>query len=541
MISGRSLLLLWGLLLSQSSISKTVTADHEYPLIQSIAADLAYDEHNRLSQHHLVFDATSDSCQVMSSNFRHVLDRDMDTADRFRLVGVEGHALDRVFGTYPKSEDLSCRAACVERGTERAYAGYVMPDAVYNSHSSKGNFADWFEENCRKIEVCVLSYHSKKNSVDVYWKRPDGSLSLHKTIQYGEQHTSCFKSFLGHQFVAKDSVTQEFIGDLTVEYITVKAFGESPPSSTRKDSHDFVKEIEDTLRYEWNRHKRISRTFSPLGFKKGRLPPDVFASMGAFYYNNAQSVVREEWDNKGVFVNWWETDVLFVQIPWALKGIYQGRLRAMVEEWAGEPVEQTVMYGLRMYTEGARLLSHVDRHSTHAVSLIVNVAQGNLTDPWPVEVQDHADRMHEVLMEPGDVVFYESAKCLHARNRPMKGRNAYYVNLFTHYRPVNDPEWFQKPNPKGTPEPVLGTLPLREECQLVRKGLTATGPDSHSVGYVEGVECQNPLLGPYISPALFQVSGPEDMIEWWRSTGEGYQEPEIRKGSTTETTSSNEL
>ena len=67
----------------------------------------------------------------------------------------------------------------------------------------------------------------------------------------------------------------------------------------------------------------------------------------------------------------------------------------LVEAWAGVPVEQTVMYGLRQYEHGARLLTHVDRIATHAVSLIVNVAQGNLTEPWPVEVQDHMDRLHE--------------------------------------------------------------------------------------------------------------------------------------------------
>lgn len=130
---------------------------------------------------------------------------------------------------------------------------------------------------------------------------------------------------------------------------------------------------------------KVKRTFSPLGFKKGKLPPDVFALTSAFYYNNAQNVVREEWKNKGVFVNWWETDVLFLQLPWRMKERLQERLLFMVQAWAGVPVEQTVMYGLRQYTTGARLLTHVDRTPTHAVSLIVNVAQGNLTEPWPVE------------------------------------------------------------------------------------------------------------------------------------------------------------
>jgi hypothetical protein len=30
----------------------------------------------------------------------------------------------------------------------------------------------------------------------------------------------------------------------------------------------------------------VKRTFTPLGFSKGRLPDDVFASMREFYYNN---------------------------------------------------------------------------------------------------------------------------------------------------------------------------------------------------------------------------------------------------------------
>ena len=161
-----------------------------------------------------------------------------------------------------------------------------------------------------------------------------------------------------------------------------------------------------TLHNEWRRHNRVTRTFSELGFKKGRLPDDLFASMGAFYYNNRHNKVNEEWKGKGVFVNWWETDCSFIQIPWEQKGRWQERLRVLVEAWAGVPIEQTDMYGLRRYEHGARLLTHVDREATHAVSLIVNIAQGNLTEPWPVEVFDHGDRLHEVIMEPGDIVYY---------------------------------------------------------------------------------------------------------------------------------------
>jgi len=257
----------------------------------------------------------------------------------------------------------------------------------------------------------------------------------------------------------------------------------------------------------------VPRTFSELGFKKGRLPDDIFASMGSFYYNNRHNKVREEWTGKGVFVNWWETDCSFIQIPWDMKGRWQARLQLLVEEWAGCTVEQTDMYGLRQYEHGARLLTHVDREATHAVSLIVNIAQGNLTQPWPVEVNDHANRLHEVIMEPGDIVYYESAKALHGRNRPLMGDNAYYVNLFTHYRPIGDDRWFDKPNNEGVPAPVLE---VEGSCRL-EKVSTAVTPNKQ-LGVVESVVCDDERLGPWISPSLFTVSSADDLIEWWRRT-----------------------
>lgn len=84
--------------------------------------------------------------------------------------------------------------------------------------------------------------------------------------------------------------------------------------------------------------------------------------------------------------------------------------------------------------------------------MILNVAQANVTEDWPVEIYDHSDHLHELTMQPGNVVYYESARCLHARMNPL--RTGEYANMFIHYRPAGDPEWFQRPNPPGTPTPV---------------------------------------------------------------------------------------
>lgn len=468
-----------------------VTAESSPSPISSVSHDLTYDENQKLKTHTFLHTA---ACT------------DIPTRRHFESYPVAGEALQTLFG----SDDTSCQAVCIEKGTDRTVAHAVMPHKIY---PGDGDLVSWFERVCARVEVCLVNYHNKVSPLQLYWVTPDGAKKHHLDIAYGESKTRCFASFIGHRFMAIDQDTDQVVGDFLVEFNTIMAFGDAPPSDNA-DRRSFEDEIVSTLNYEWERHNRIKRTFSPLGFKKGRLPDDVFASMGAFYYNNRHHAVREEWGGRGVFVNWWETEVLVIQVPWDLKQLWQVRLRELVEAWAGVPVEQTVMYGLRQYTEGARLLTHVDRRPTHAVSLIVNIAQGNLTEPWPVEVQDHADRIHEVTMAPGDVVYYESAKCLHARNRPMTGPKAYYVNLFTHYRPIGDDNWFTKPNPPGTPEPVLD---VEGGCRLVKKGLAEVPPDGR-VGLIETVECDDKRLGPYISPTLFQASSGEDLIRWWRMT-----------------------
>eukprot|EP01036_Dinobryon_divergens_P037626 gene37626-49268_t len=239
--------------------------------------------------------------------------------------------------------------------------------------------------------------------------------------------------------------------------------------------------VKHLFQSEFIRSRRVKRTFTEFGFNKGRLPDDVWGSMQTYYYNNRFNYVREEYSD--VSINWYEVPPLFLGMPWGLKGYWQDRLRVMVEAWIGGEVEleNTDIYGIRRYENGARLLTHTDRESTHAVSMIVNIAQFGIRKPWMVEIYDHADRLHEIEMAPGDVVYYESARCLHGRMTPLEGD--YYVNLFTHYRPVGDPEWFLKPNPPGTPEPLID---------------------------ITGVEV------PTLSPKGHVVKSPEDLYNYWK-------------------------
>mmetsp|Transcript_5283 Transcript_5283/g.15350 ORF Transcript_5283/g.15350 Transcript_5283/m.15350 type:complete len:360 (-) Transcript_5283:39-1118(-) len=335
----------------------------------------------------------------------------------------------------------------------------------------------------------------------MYWVGQRGDRHKHPELKWGERNTIFVNTALGHKFLFEDPETKEVLLEHVVDFTGIRTIGEHP-SPVDPNDEGYARNIQETLVHEWDRHKKVKRTFTELGFSKGRLPDDIFASMGAYHYNNDKYRALEEWENKGVFVNWWEVDVFFIQAPWELKLVWQTRIKGLVEAWTNTELENTSLYGMRRYEEGARLVSHVDRVTTHAASVIINVAQGNVTKPWTIEVHDHADRLHEVVMEPGDIVYYESAKCLHGRNTPLQGAGSYYVNMFSHYRPAGDPDWYKRPNPKGTPEPLINV----GDCQLV-------GPaDQYSSG---SVHCDDPAIGIHLSPAQFTARNGDDLYDWW--------------------------
>ena len=108
-------------------------------------------------------------------------------------------------------------------------------------------------------------------------------------------------------------------------------------------------------------------------------------------------------------------------------------LHPILEGWYGGRLELTSIYGIRRYTNGSVLRMHVDTVNTHVVSAIINVEQ-KVDKEWPLIILDHDDKEHNVLMQPGDMLLYESAKLLHGRPEPFVGTS--YDNIFIHYKPV---------------------------------------------------------------------------------------------------------
>merc|ERR1711902_43320 len=69
----------------------------------------------------------------------------------------------------------------------------------------------------------------------------------------------------------------------------------------------------------------------------------------------------------------------------------------------------------------------------HIISAIINVDQ-DVKQPWPLDLIDFNGNFHHIEMEPGDLVWYESARLPHGRVSQLNG--TYYDNIFVHYKPT---------------------------------------------------------------------------------------------------------
>lgn len=123
-----------------------------------------------------------------------------------------------------------------------------------------------------------------------------------------------------------------------------------------------------------------------------------------------------------------------------LDDIFQ-RLLPMAERWIGNKIKLigAQVYGIRKYTRGATLAQHVDHLRTHVISAILNIKQ-DVDEDWPLQIYDHDGRLHNIFLKPGEMIWYESAKLVHARAVPLNG--SYFENIFVHYMPRAQ-QWYQ--------------------------------------------------------------------------------------------------
>jgi hypothetical protein len=235
-----------------------------------------------------------------------------------------------------------------------------------------------------------------------------------------------------------------------------KIHKEWPPAWTKDEPEEYRKVMElrereimgltgaDERWENWMQYVqgRMLPRFTPLGFKVIQTPAAIHAKLKTAI----EKAVNEDpgWDRlpyeAGVADSIYGFDQpKFVELG-NLKYEASRDLKELHEQWAGQGIKlrATSSYGVRLYQNGSTIVMHNDKPQTHVISSIIHIAH-TTDEPWPIMIEGHDGKMYSVALEEGQMMFYESAKCLHGRMKMMKGK--YYGSLFIHYQPVEKSVW----------------------------------------------------------------------------------------------------
>jgi prolyl 4-hydroxylase len=177
--------------------------------------------------------------------------------------------------------------------------------------------------------------------------------------------------------------------------------------------------------------------FTELGFKKLKIPQNIWDYILEIYDKAKAFKTEENLDNKAQVIpsslGTNSADIFSLDNLPDMRAKLHLDFLQLHKEWAGVEIEPTWIYGIRSYNKGASLYFHRDRIATHHISSIICVDK-DLADQedWALNIEGHDGKMYDVYLQPGEMILYESAKCLHGRKDTFKGE--FFRNLFVHYK-----------------------------------------------------------------------------------------------------------
>mmetsp|Transcript_11376 Transcript_11376/g.16920 ORF Transcript_11376/g.16920 Transcript_11376/m.16920 type:complete len:468 (-) Transcript_11376:74-1477(-) len=381
--------------------------------------------------------------------------------EKYDLMGFAKHAsddvaflsadVDAVDETFKDKFNIEMTRFTCPTGIVIHHRSLIHKPDFKSISSNKKNESILGTSILRTQDLYVGTVNDYPFPITVYYKWLDGPETIHlKEVLPGKE--IWMRSYRTTELIAKTMegkelqrmrVSADSLFTVADRYCNIEDCGIiERPKEVKLDQYELQKRIaNDKFRLSNNvvQPQGLPR-FTEVGFKKIRVPDDVWDTIISYYRNNKNRPKIEQWQKGNVYTNNIEAPSFMVNLPeiGGLKPKVFGGLRPILEEWSGVKLVPTSCYGIRAYTEGSWLSNHVDTRNTHAVSAIINIDQ-DVTEPWPLMIFDHAGNSHNITMAPRDMVLYESAVCVHGRPTTLQGK--FYTNMFVHFKPKDPENW----------------------------------------------------------------------------------------------------
>jgi len=389
-----------------------------------------------------------------------------------------------------------CVLICVDRGTPKSYIRHIPSYKLYWSESfntTKEDIEKWVRESCQTAQVGIESLHY--NSIHIYRYNADMDDGPDWEYMYDVQREEAVywqNTTLGDVLMATDNTTHDMISLHTVKYDSMWTIGVDMEYYVYNESTD---DIFETLEMHYNWSIETNYTFSELGFKKDRLPDEVFGGMQTYLYNNRNGFNRQDYGGPFELYN---NDPDLLKVPEYLQAIWGEKLKRGLEDWIGgnSRLVRRPWHGIRQYEDGFRFKFHTDQLY---IGIICNWAQRGMRTPWPLELFDHAYRLHAVDLAPGELIYFESARVLHGRSGRLEGDSV--NNIMVHFTFEAEPDWASR-NPNSAFDKVPPHCWESFEFESASE------------------DCDARLYPDTLSSVNLRATSTEDIFDYWMQRGD---------------------
>ena len=174
--------------------------------------------------------------------------------------------------------------------------------------------------------------------------------------------------------------------------------------------------------------------FHPIGFEKVRMQLDCVNAIKRWIVDHDNEWTDEVLNNSQLELGMKSKYLNIHNVPAELLNDLRDTFNDILVKWIEYKTQlvHTATYGIRKYLRGSHLANYYDKKNTHVISAIIHL--DDVSDkPWNLYIEDHHFRPHNVTMEYGDIVLYESTTCLHGRPEPFEGDS--HCNMYVHFKP----------------------------------------------------------------------------------------------------------
>ena len=320
------------------------------------------------------------------------------------------------------------------------------------SHNSGVKVMDWIWSKVAQ-RFTIRNERSTSVTVDIRGHKPAGF-----TVEPGQEIG--FNSYISFVLFVNDQSSGEFVHglilDKTVTTIIVRDKMRMSAERERwyKDITNHIKDNNKRARdWRWGLAQIYLTTFKQpvllptltnVGYRVRQIPKMLFEEIQGFYRSHKHLRERETMKLEPA-VNQDTVATSMVHLDAPMSERIAEVIKPMVQDWLDRTVELTRMYGIREFHKGNILRPHVARVGTQVASAVLVVHKDLDGEPdWDFQVTLYDGQRKSLNLNPGQMIFFESATLIHGFPFPFKGKDMGLI--FIHFRPFEGWTWDLHPN-----------------------------------------------------------------------------------------------